>query len=267
MRRYRDIETRWGAIPGTKKARRERGRQTSFGEVSTGRGGRRDGAGRPKGARPNTRHRTRPTHKWFQPVHVTMRRAKGLPSFRCERLEKILRGEICRTRETRIGRRRQTRKPQERERERDREQARDGFRVIEYSIQHDHLHMIIEADDHAELTRGMRSFVIRAALQVNRGLRRKGHVWGDRYHRVDLECPSQVRNVLVYVLSNHLKHGIRDVGPLDPFSSAAWFRDWMHGPAPPLEPAATEPPRTWLLREGWQPLGYLNLGELPKRRA
>jgi REP element-mobilizing transposase RayT len=182
-----------------------------------------------------------------------MRRAKGLPSFRTERLEKVLRAEIRKTRGTASGRRRASRE-------------RDGFRVIEYSIQHDHLHMIVEADDHAELTRGMRSFVIRAARRLNKELARKGHIWGDRYHRVDLDCPSQVRNVLVYVLSNHLKHGIEDVGRLDPFSSGPWFPYWMHGPAPPPDPP-TERPQTWLLREGWQPLGYINLGELPKRHV
>jgi len=31
-------------------------------------------------------------------------------------------------------------------------------------------------------------------------------VWGDRYHRRDLGSPREVRNALVYVNNNHLKH-------------------------------------------------------------
>ena len=48
-------------------------------------------------------------------------------------------------------------------------------------------------------------------------------MWGDRYHRRELTTPSEVRNVLVYVLNNHLKHGEYDVGLVDPCSSAPWF--------------------------------------------
>jgi putative transposase len=246
MRKYPHIETRWGGIPGTKKARRARGRQTSLGEIVT-RGGRREGAGRKEGPRPNVRHRTRALHRHWQPVHVTMRRARGLPSFRCQLLENIIRTEIQKT-----GRGKRRVKD-------------EGFRVIHYSIQHDHLHVILEADEHAELTKGMRSFVIRLALRVNKELgRRRGHVWGDRYHRQDIASPNHARNILVYVLDNHLKHGIEDAGLVDPFSSGRWFDGWMHGPERPPEPTPTQRPTTWLLREGWVPLGFINRGEISK---
>jgi hypothetical protein len=96
--------------------------------------------------------------------------------------------------------------------------ARGGsLRVVHDSIQADHLHVILEADDHTALSNGMRSFAIRIALRVNRLLaRERGHVWGDRHHRRDLTTPSEVRNALVYVLSNHIKHGETDVGLIDP---------------------------------------------------
>jgi len=35
---------------------------------------------------PNVRHRTRAAHKYWYPLHVTMRAKRGLPSFRAETL-------------------------------------------------------------------------------------------------------------------------------------------------------------------------------------
>lgn len=138
---------------------------------------------------------------------------------------------------------------------------------MHYSVQTDHVHMVIEAEDNASLSAGMKSFAVSVALRVNLRVlrRRRGRVWADRYHRRDLRSPSQVRNTLVYVISNHLKHGEHDVGLIDPCSSARWFDGWMHKPDPPPEPSPTAPPRTWLLERGWHD-GYkfLHLGEVPR---
>jgi putative transposase len=206
-------------------------------------GGPRAGSGRKAAIRANVRHRTRPQHYADCPVHVTMRRAKGLPSFRSERLRKLLEQAIRDTR-------------------------RDGFRIVEYSVQADHLHILIEAEDPTALTNGMRSFSVRVAMRVNARIlgRRRGRVWGDRYHRRDLGTPSEVRKALVYVLNNHIKHGEWEIGLVDPCSSAPWFTGWMHyrDPRPP-DPSPTEPPRTWLLEKGWSTvgLGFLHIGEVP----
>jgi putative transposase len=91
-------------------------------------------------------------------------------------------------------------------------------------------------------------------------------VWGDRYHRRDLTSPSDVRNALVYVLANHLKHGECDVGLLDPCSSGPWFTGWSHALEPPEERAPVQPATTWVLRKGWTTLGGgpIRLGEVPR---
>jgi REP element-mobilizing transposase RayT len=173
-----------------------------------------------------------------------MRRAKGLPSFRADRLHRLVREAIRATK-------------------------REGFRIVHYSVQADHVHLLVEADDPVALTNGMRSFSVRVAMRVNRRIlrRTRGHVWADRHHRRELTTPSEVRNVLVYVLNNHLKHGEVDVGLIDPCSSAPWFDGWMHRrePRPPAPPASL-PPSTWLLERGWATagLGYLNVGEVPR---
>lgn len=252
----------WGVEPRKRRARaamhagelgaprgrqsRKEPRQLSLAEART-HGGPRAGSGRKRidpTARPNVVHRTRPTHESEHPVHVTMRRRKGLPSLRTERAHRVLRQAVRDTR-------------------------REGFRITHYSIQNDHLHIIVEARDAAALTSGMRSFAVRAAVRLNRELlgRDRGRVWGDRYHRRDLAGPRAVRNALVYVLSNHLKHGEYDVGLLDPCSSGRWFTGWAHGSTPPTsDPSPVEEATTWVLREGWylRGGGRIHLGEAPR---
>ncbi len=222
----------------------KKGEQLSFADQRTHGGPRPDAGRKPQSARPKLPHRKRPAHAYDNPVHVTMRRAKGLPSLRVERLHDLLRAAIAATR-------------------------REDFRIVHYSIQNDHLHMLVEADDARALTNGMKSFAVRVAMRVNHWVmrRRTGRVWGDSYHRRELTTPSEVRNAIVYVLNNHLKHGEWEVGLVDPCSSAPWFDGWMHRREPvPPEPAATERAWTWLLDEGWSTvgLGWINVGEVPR---
>jgi putative transposase len=216
-----------------------KGAQRSFAEHVTW-GGPRAGAGRKAPARANVRHRARPEHVWYEPVHVTIRRAKGLPSLRSEVVYAELREAVRLTR-------------------------REDFRIVEYSVQRDHVHMLVEADDAAALAAGMKSFKVRAARRINRVLRRQGSMWGERYHRRDLGSPRDVRNAVVYVMNNHLKHQEWEGGLVDTCSSAPWFQGWMHKPNLPDEPAPVERARTWLLHTGWhRKLNYLNRGELPR---
>jgi hypothetical protein len=145
---------------------------------------------------------------------------------------------------------------------------REGFRIVEYSIQADHLHMLLEADDAALLTLGMRGFTVRVAMRIDSRIfgRRRGKVWGDRFHARELTNPTEVRNTLVYVLKNAAKHRVPGVGLIDPCSSAPWFGGWMHIVAPPPEPPSVVAARTGLLREGWTTVGHglLHVGELPR---
>lgn len=136
----------------------------------------------------------------------------------------------------------------------------DGFRVVEFSIQRDHLHLVVEADDKRTLSSGVRSLVIRFAKRLNHRIlkRAKGRVWADRYHRRDLTTPRQTRNALAYILGNYKKHGLVacDAPTIDPFSSAPWFNGWaphvrLLRPLPEDEPS-THPARTWLLAVGWR---------------
>jgi REP element-mobilizing transposase RayT len=79
---------------------------------------------------------------------------------------------------------------------------RCDFRVCQYSIQRDHLQMLVEATGKEALARGMKAVAARLARAVNRVFRRKGVLFG-RYHLRALKTPREVRNALAYVVSPH----------------------------------------------------------------
>jgi REP-associated tyrosine transposase len=157
--------------------------------------------------------------------------------------------------------------------------GREGFRLVHYSIQGNHLHAIVEARDVDALGRGMMSLGIRFARAVNRALRRKGPVVWDRYHAKVLESPTQVRNAIRYVLLNARRHAAQVrgskplLGPvrLDPASSARWFEGWRWRPrdedeAARASPPAVSRPRSWLLEFGWSlRRGGLDPSDVPGR--
>jgi REP element-mobilizing transposase RayT len=137
---------------------------------------------------------------------------------------------------------------------------RFGGRVCHFSVQHDHIHLVVEAADRRALARAMQGLEIRMAKGLNRVMERKGRVFADRYHASVLETPTQVRAALVYVLCNGKKHltafGHKlPRGWVDPYSSAPWFDGWRGGGAVRLLPGPVAPPGTWLLAVGYQRAG------------
>ncbi len=214
-------------------------------------GGRRAGAGRPKkavGDRTFVPHHTRPAHKKRHPAHVTLRARKGLPSFRQERVHQMLRCVMQRQVERRYG---------------------SDFQVVHYSVQSNHLHLIVEATDKRAMRAGVSGLVIAFAKRLNTILARlTGKVWGDRYHARELETPREVRNALVYLLQNYKKHGFTIHGPVvDDYSSAPRFAGWTMAvvtrPDATKDPWPPRKPRTWLLDEGWTRRGRLRPSEGP----
>ena len=149
---------------------------------------------------------------------------------------------------------------------------RGSFRVVHYSIQRNHVHLIVEAAGKGALASGMKSIGARLARAVNRCFERTGPVLDGRYHARVLRSPREVRNAVAYVLLNARKHWRerRRVAPpvrLDEASSGRWFRGWKRalpggaarGPGPPGVSEA----RTWLLRVGWQRHGLIDPAEIP----
>ena len=142
--------------------------------------------------------------------------------------------------------------------------ARDAFRVVHFSVQDDHLHLLVEADDATALARGMQGFAIRCARAINGTLAVRGPVWGDRFHSRELATPRAVRNAIVYVLMNAKKHGAIGARSLDALSSAPWF-DGFARPIPNARDAPpVRAPRTWLAGVGWRRRGLVRLEERPR---
>src|SRR5678815_2109786 len=99
-------------------------------------GGSRDGAGRkPKAGRRNVPHVRRAPHESRCPAHVTLRAGTDVPSLRSERFLGPLRNAL------RAG-------------------TTARFRVLEFSIQKDHLHLLVEANGPTEFERGVRGLAI-----------------------------------------------------------------------------------------------------------
>ena len=133
---------------------------------------------------------------------------------------------------------------------------RFGSRVCQFSVQHNHIHLIVESGDAVALARALQGMAISMAKGLNKLMARKGAVFADRYHARSLRTPTEVRRAIVYVLGNARKHlpavGGRPGGDwLDPYSSAAWFGGWARAASPPPGPAPVVPPATWLLTTGY----------------
>jgi REP element-mobilizing transposase RayT len=146
---------------------------------------------------------------------------------------------------------------------------RGSFRLVHYSVQRNHAHLIVEAAGKRALADGMKSIAARFARAVNRVFGRSGAVLDGRFHSVVLATPTQVRHALRYVLLNARKHGANLTG-IDPASSGRWFDGWRAGSlvANPIGvPREVAVPRAWLLRRGWRRVGLIDVGEHPGVRG
>lgn len=197
-------------------------------------------------ARPSVAHATRPRHSKWVPLHITMRAERGLPNFRTQLLFAAFERAVRLT-------------------------QRADFRIVEFSVQSNHLHLIVEAESNDALTRGMKSFTVRANRRLNGAIgRKRGRVWSGRYHREDLTSPRQVRNALVYCLANFRKHTPHDVGArnIDYCSSARWFTGWNERRASDEGPRPTAVAKVPLLAYLWHTKhGRIDPREAPKRHA
>ena len=207
------------------------------------------GAGRKPGPRSRVRHGTRGSLSQHTPCHVTLRVRDGIPSLRSARIlleiEHGLRA-AC---------------------------ERRSFRVVQYSVQRDHVHFLVEAENPRSLACGMMSIGARIARAVHRVFGGSGRVLADRFHHRVLRTPREVRNALAYVLLNARKHshprfGVSASGVAgpDPGSSGRWFTGWSEPLSPAAESPAVAVPRSWLLRIGWRRHGAIDPREIPGRR-
>ncbi len=188
------------------------------------RGGRREGAGRkPVARRSGVAHRARERFERTVPAIVTIRMAKTVYNLRSQRSFNVLKRALSGGRN------------------------RFGTRIIHFSVQGNHLHLIVESPDEGSLSRAMKGLGVRVARRMNEMMDREGRVIGDRYHASLLRSHRAARNAVRYVRENHRKHfapkdGWRKGTSTDAFSSWAntislpapetTFLKWVEGPAP-----------------------------------
>jgi REP element-mobilizing transposase RayT len=176
-------------------------------------GGRRTGAGRPKGERVS--HHPRPEFGRITPSLITLKVRSGVPSLRSSRRFAAIRDALRNAR------------------------GLHGLRVVEFSVMGEHLHLLAEASSKSSLSRGMQGLNIRIAKALNRLLRRSGGIFADHYHSRLLHSPTEVCAAIRYVLGN-ADHHFGEKG-VDFFSSGS-----VDGSA------ARAVPVGWLLSQGWR---------------
>jgi REP element-mobilizing transposase RayT len=202
-------------------------RQESF-EFRTW-GGRRAGAGR-KASRPRPAlpHRSREDFRPYQPVHVTLRMADHVWNLRSQRSFTVIHGAL-----RDLG-------------------TRGDFRVVEFSIQGNHIHLVVEASGRRALATGVRALTIRLSRRLNQMMARRGPVFEDRFHMHVLRTPAEARNAVRYVVGNYASHATRrgervPSGWVDPYGSLA-AREARHAQCALWSESVTLEAKTWLLR-------------------
>ena len=210
-------------------------------------GGARVGAGRKKtGKCRDAPHRSRPSLEGKHPVHVTLRIVRRV-SLRDLDFYHLFRRVL------------------------ERYLGRDDFRICHVSIQHSHLHLIIEAANAQALSSGMQSFGISCARRYRQRFGGIDKVFEFRYAAKQITTSSYARHALSYVLNNWRRHrvdfedGRESPAKLDYFSSALSFTGWTERFQIPADytPLPVSPPRTSLLKLDWQWHGLISPYEIP----
>ncbi len=186
------------------------------------RGGKRAGAGRkPNGENAGVSHLERPQFARTLPVHVTVRMARHVYNLRSRRAFSVIGRAIAKA------------------------AARFGVTIVRFSVQGNHVHLIVEAAQTQALSRAMQGWSIRVAKGLNRIMNREGRVFADRYHAHPLRTPSETRRAVAYVRNNYQKH----MAALSKPVSRAFVDTYASEGAGIALPA----PRTWMLRTSLAP--------------
>jgi REP element-mobilizing transposase RayT len=211
--------------------------------------------GRPRKPGDFPRHVRRPDVKRHTPVHVTLRMKKHVWKLRATRCFRIIRRAFVNG------------------------GSRFGFRLVHFSVQGNHIHLIGEAESTLAVSRALKGLGVRIARGLNGVMRRSGPVIAERYHLRLIETAAQARRTLLYVLNNYRRHAAQWGETLsdefvDPCSSATSFDGWsrrpwrragphaQRDPCPEL-PLGTQAPRSRLLTSAWRSSGRLDPATVP----
>ncbi|MGZ3809593.1 MAG: transposase, partial [Bacteriovorax sp.] len=151
------------------------------------------GAGRPAIHDRGIRHISRDEIKRPTPLHLTIKIQKNKAGIRNKSILKNLHASIKKARIM-------------------------GLKVIHYTLEFDHVHLLVECDSKETLGRGMQSFGISFSKGINKIKGLKGSVFKTRYHLRTLKTPNEIKNVINYILGNSIKHK-HSLSILTPYNS------------------------------------------------
>ncbi len=178
-------------------------------------GGRREGAGRkPAGKRAGVPHAPRARIRRTTPVHVTLRMAPHVYNLRTRKSFRVVQEALIAA------------------------SNHLDMKILEFSVQGDHVHLLAETRDDAALSRAMKGLSVRLARGLNKMMGTRGSVLGDRYHAHVLRTPTEVVRAREYIKACYRKHATErghtlPAGFVDPYSSAApGVRQRLGLPAP-----------------------------------
>lgn len=155
-------------------------------------GGRRPGAGRKRIHSKGVAHRTREKVSHQRALHINFKLKTFIRNKSCL---KLLKRAILNAR-------------------------KHGLLIQHFSLQSNHVHLIVEAKSNQILSRGMRSLTITFA----KGLKH-GRVQVERYHLHVLKSLRETKNAVFYVLFNEQKHRGLKKAYVDNYSSLGWVKD------------------------------------------
>lgn len=94
------------------------------------------------------------------------------------------------------------------------------LKVIHYTLEYNHAHLVVEAADNRILHKGMQSLGISLAKAINKLKQLKGAVYKHRYHFRKLTSRRELKNAIHYVFRNGVKHR-RSTSLFDVYNSLA----------------------------------------------
>lgn len=150
-------------------------------------------AGRPAIVDIGIRHISRERVNKPTPLHLTIKVRENKANIRNKRILKALHHAIKRARFKKL-------------------------KVIHYTLEYNHIHLLVETSDNKILQTGMQALGISLSKAINKIKQLKGGVYKHRYHFRKLNSRRELKNVLHYIFKNGLKHK-RSYSMLDPYNS------------------------------------------------
>jgi REP element-mobilizing transposase RayT len=158
-------------------------------------------AGRPVIHDPGIRHTERPLITRLSSLHLTVKILRIKANLKNKVVLSILKRSILNARKM-------------------------GLRVIHFSLEYDHVHLLIEAENNIILGKGMQAFGVTFSKALNRMRKINGAVYKHRYHFRKIVGARQLKNVLNYIFNNGIKHKTAK-SLINPFNSIRAEKKFM----------------------------------------